>query len=242
MARTQLFPRGWSGASEGKWNRQANIVIDDSQGIETNGSELIDALEGDDLIRGKRRRGAGLLISRDPKRANLQLGRGRDAVTGISNQGDGIENHGYIYTGAGDDEIIGSGTDNAIRNQGFIYTQGGDDVVNVINGGIRGKNRFVSLGAGKDTFIGFSNGRHTVYGDAGKDLLLLGEGKYDINRRSSRSTRIKQLDNNDNNRLDLIRFEQIGSVDGNRQDIFKINDEGSGVITIDRSGKITFED
>lgn len=58
-------------------------------------------------------------------------------------------------------------------------------MVDVSRGGIRGRG-FVDLGGGNDTFIGFGN--HEVYGDAGKDTLLLPKGSYELSSATRAAT------------------------------------------------------
>jgi hypothetical protein len=233
MAATKLTPEGWSGSSSGVWNNKANIVIDDGQGIQVSGSDLIDALAGDDQLIGSRKSGAGVTVPRDPKRGNLQLGGGNDQLSGSSTNDHGIDNRGFIYTGDGNDRITGSGAKTALRNHGFIFTQGGKDVVDVSEGGISGKkDHFVDLGADRDKFLGF--GQHYLYGGGGEDLLLLPKGTYTIDRRSSRRAWVEK----GKDRLELVDFEQIGSIDGGRNDRIAIDQDGT--LVVKANGDITF--
>lgn len=233
MAATKLTPDGWSGSSSGVWNNKANIVIDDGQGITVSGSELIDAFAGDDEVIGSRKSGAGVTVPRDPRRGNLQLGGGDDQLSGTSQQDHGIDNRGFIYTGKGNDRITGSGAKTALRNHGFIFTQSGKDVVDVRDGGISGKkDHFVDLGADRDRFIGF--GQHYLYGGGGEDLLLLPKGTYTIDRRSSRRFRVEK----GKDELELVDFEQIGSIDGGRNE--RISIDKSGTLVVKANGDINF--
>lgn len=233
MAATKLTPQGWEGSSSGVWNNKANIVIDDSQGIQVSGSDLIDTFAGDDEVIGSRKSGAGVTIPSDPKRGNLQLGGGDDLLSGSSKDDHGIDNRGFLYTGEGDDRITGSGAKTALRNRGFIFTQGGRDVVDVSAGGISGKKQhFVDLGGDRDKFLGF--GQHYVYGGGGEDLLLLPKGTYTIDRRSSRRAWVEK----GKDRLELVDFEQIGSIEGGRNDRIRIDKDGT--LVVKDNGDITF--
>lgn len=233
MAATTLRPAGWSGATKGVWTNRANVVVDQKGGVQASGSKLINALDGDDVIRGQRSQGSGVELLREPRRSNLQLGNGADAVTGISGNGDGISNRGFLYAGRGADEITGVGGKGglALLNRGFVFTQSGEDVVDVSKGGIRGGG-FVDMGADDDTFIGFGN--QLVYGGGGKDLLLLPKGDYALRRRNSRRY---DLDKGDQ-RLELTDFEIIGSIDGRREDRIKV--DRSGTLTVKQNGDIVF--
>jgi hypothetical protein len=231
MAATVLTPEGWSGATSGVWTKRANVVIDNRRGISVaSGDELVNARGGDDVITGEQKDGEGVFISNDPRRANLQMGGGNDTLTGISENDIGILNRGFIYMGSGDDTIIGSGGKLGIRNRGFLYTQGGDDVVDVSRGGIRGRG-FVDLGGGNDTFIGFGN--HEVYGDAGKDTLLLPKGSYELSKRNSRRYRVERGDD----RLEIIDFEVIGGINSKKSERLEI-DKG-GTLVVRNNGSIT---
>jgi hypothetical protein len=223
MAGTKLTPEGWSGASKGVWSRRANLVIDRKGGITVVGSELINALAGNDVITGEQVQGPGVLVPRKPRRGNLQLGGGDDTLSGTSKSGIGIDNGGFIFTGDGADTIIGSGGDVGIRNRGFIFTQNGDDVVDVRNGGIRGRG-FVDLGAGKDTFIGYGN--HTVYGGPGRDTLLLPKGTYELSRRNRNRYRIEQ----GSNQLEIFDFEVIGAINSSKDQRLELDKGGTLVV------------
>jgi hypothetical protein len=228
MAATKLTPEGWSGASQGVWNRRANVVVDRKRGIEVVGSELINARRGDDVITGEQEKGPGVFVPNDPRRANLQLGKGNDTLTGISKRGNGIDNRGFIFMGPGNDTIIGSGGNTGIRNSGYIFTQGGNDVVDVREGGIRGGG-FVDLGAGRDTFIGFGN--HTVYGGGGRDTLLLPKGTYELSRRSKTRYRIEKGDDE----LQIFDFEVIGAVNSSKKQRIEIDNSGTLIVKDDGS-------
>jgi hypothetical protein len=240
MAGTTLTPKGWSGASSGTWNNRANVVVDNKGGIRTSGGDLIDALKGNDEIRGQDTQGPGLFVQgnkgkgdeeRKGTKGFLQLGDGDDIIIGISSKAAGIENRGFIFTGAGQDQITGEGT-SAIRNRRFIFMQGDDDVVDVRNGGIRG-NGFIDLGGGKNTFIGF--GDHQLYaGNIDKDLLLLPRGTYTIRRDSKRRYRVEK----GNRELELFDFDQIGSIEGSRRD--RITLDQSGTLVVRDNGSINF--
>jgi hypothetical protein len=231
MAATELTPEGWSGATSGVWTKRANVVIDTRQGISVaSGDDLVNARGGDDVITGEQKDGVGVFISNDPRAAFLQMGGGNDTLTGISKSDIGILNRGFIFMGGGDDTIIGSGGKLGIRNRGFIFTQGGDDVVDVSRGGIRGRG-FVDLGGGDDTFIGFGN--HEVYGDAGKDTLLLPKGSYELSKRNSRRYRVERGDD----RLEIIDFEVIGGINSKKSERLEI-DKG-GTLVVRNNGSIT---
>ena len=233
VARTKLTPNGWNGSTSGVWNNKSNVVIDDNQGIEVSGSTLINAFAGNDEVIGASKSSIGVFVPRDPRRGNLQLGGGNDLLSGSSEDGRGIDNGGFIFTGKGDDLIIGSGPKGALRNRGFIFTQAGNDVVNVTNGGIRGGNKnFIDLGAGRDKFLGF--GEHLLYGGSGEDLLLLPKGTYTIDRRSSRRFRVEK----GKDELELVDFEQIGSIDGGRNELISI--DKSGTLVVKANGDINF--
>jgi hypothetical protein len=234
MAATTLRPDGWSGASRGVWNNRANVVVDRKGGVAAAGSRLIDTLGGDDVIQGQRSKGAGLEIPRAPRRANLQLGNGADSVTGISGNGEGIANRGFLYTGPGDDRLTGVGGRSglALHNRGFIFTQSGRDQVDIRQGGIGGGG-FVDLGADRDTLIGFGN--HLAYGGGGKNTLLLPRGEYTLKRRSSRRHDLEK----GNKKLELVDFKFIGSIDGRKEDRIEI-DKG-GIITVKDNGNIIFQ-
>ncbi len=232
MAATTLTPQGWTGASSGVWTNLPNLVVDDQRGIRVSGSELINALDGDDLIRGERGSGAGISIPRNQRRSNLQLGSGNDTVIGRSASGSGINNRGFLFMGAGRDRITGTGGDGglALRNRGYIFTQSGRDVVDVNEGSVLGGG-FIDLGGGPDTFIGFGN--HTVYGGGNIDTLLLPKGRYDLRRSSSRR---HELERNDN-KLTLFDFERIGSINGRKDEQLDI-DRG-GTLVVKANGDIT---
>lgn len=243
MAGTTLTQNGWSGASRGTWNNQANVVVDKREGIHTSRDavgELINALNGDDEIRGKQNDKPGVLIqenkekeskSKDNVKGFLQLGGGDDTLVGKSNNAAGIENLGFIFTGKGHDVITGKGSI-GIRNPGFIFTQGGNDIVDCSKGGIGGKG-FIDLGGGKNTFIGF--GDHDLYaGNVDKDLLLLPKGTYTIRRDSKRRYRVEK----GNRELDLFDFDQIGSIEGSRRD--RISLDQSGTLVVRDNGSINF--
>lgn len=223
MAATQLTPNGWSGATSGVWNSQANVVIDRKRGIEVVGSKLINALAGNDVITGEQVDGPGLFVPNNPRRGNLQLGKGDDTITAISQRENGIENRGFIYMGAGNDRITGSGGNLAFRNRGFIFTQGGDDVVDARDGGIAGRG-FVDLGSGKNRFIGFGN--HTLYGGGGSDTLLLPKGTYELSRRSRTRYRIEKGDKE----LDIFDFDVIGAINSDRSQRIEIDKGGTLVV------------
>lgn len=229
MAATQLTPNGWSGASSGVWSRQANVVIDLERGIEVVGSKLINAIGGNDVITGEQVDGPGLFVPNDPKRGNLQLGKGDDSVTGTSRSGDGIQNLGFIFMGPGNDQITGSGA-TAIRNRGFVFTQGGDDAVDARDGRIFGRG-FVDLGSGNNTFIGFGN--HTLYGGGGLDTLLLPRGTYDLSRQSKTRYRLEK----GNNELDLFDFDVIGAVNSRQNQRLEL-DQG-GTLVVRNNGNIS---
>jgi hypothetical protein len=232
MAATQLTPEGWSGASRGVWNSRANVVIDRKRGIEVVGSKLINALGGNDVITGEQVDGPGLFVPSDPRRGNLQLGKGDDTITGISQRGNGIENRGFIFMGPGNDRITGSGGNRGIRNRGFIFTQGGNDVVDVREGGIAGRG-FVDLGAGKNTFIGFGN--HIVYGGGGRDTLLLPKGTYELSRRSRTRYRVEKGDE----ALELFDFDVIGAVNSRKSQRIEIDKGGTLVVGDDGNISLT---
>jgi hypothetical protein len=106
-------------------------------------------------------------------------------------------------------------------------------VVDVRDGGISGKKKhFVDLGADRDRFIGF--GQHYLYGGGGEDLLLLPKGTYTIDRRSSRRFRVEK----GKDELELVDFEQIGSIDGGRNE--RISIDKSGTLVVKANGDINF--
>ncbi|MEB3352725.1 MAG: hypothetical protein VKM34_00595 [Cyanobacteriota bacterium] len=235
MAGTTLTKNGWSGASSGTWNNRANIVVDTDRGIRTSGGDLIDALKGKDEITGSRKNDPGVEIPRGRKegerRGSLQLGDDNDTLTGTSRNSVGIDNRGFIFTGSGQDVITGSGS-SSIRNRGFIFTQRGRDTVDVRDGGIRGGG-FVDLGGGRNTFIGF--GDHLIYGaNLDTDRLLLKQGEYTIERSSRRRYEVER----GNRRLELIDFDQIGSINGTRND--RINLESGGTLVVKNNGSLSF--
>lgn len=233
MAATTLRPDGWSGATKGVWTNRANVVVNEQGGVQTRGSQLIDTLGGDDWIRGERSKGSGIELRRDPRRSNLQLGKGADTVTGVSGDGDGISNRGFLYAGPGNDRITGIGGKGglALHNRGFVFTQAGRDVLDAGKGGIRGGG-FADLGADDDTFLGF--GDHLIYGGGGRDLLLLPKGDYTLRRRNSNRYDLEK----GNKRLELTDFEVIGSIDGRKDDQLKV--DKSGNLTIKKDGAIVF--
>lgn len=233
MAGTTLTPEGWSGASRGTWNNRANVVVDTKGGIRTRGGKLIDALQGNDVIRGEQKNASGVIIPRGrqegEKRGFFQLGEGDDTITGISQNAPGIDNRGFIFGGAGRDQITGEGT-SAIRNRGFIFLQRDNDTVDVRQGGIRGGG-FIDLGGGKNTFIGFGN--HRLYaGGVDTDTLLLPKGTYTIRRDSRRRYRVERGDNT----LELFDFDRVGSINGSRQD--RITLDSSGTLVVRDNGSL----
>lgn len=235
MAGTTLTPEGWSGASRGTWNNRANVVVDTKGGIRTRGGKLIDALKGNDVIRGEQKNDSGVIIPRGrqagEKRGFFQLGEGDDTITGISQNAPGIDNRGFIFGGAGRDQITGEGT-SAIRNRGFIFLQRDNDTVDVRQGGIRGGG-FIDLGGGKNTFIGFGN--HRLYaGGVDTDTLLLPKGTYTIRRDSRRRYRVERGDNT----LELFDFDRVGSINGSRQD--RITLDSSGTLVVRDNGSLNF--
>jgi hypothetical protein len=232
MAGIQLTPEGWSGSSSGVWNSLANVVVDRKRGIEVVGSKLINALGGNDVITGEQESGPGIFVPNKPRRGNLQLGDGDDSLTGISKDGVGIDNRGFIFTGPGNDTIIGSGGNRGIRNRGYIFTQEGNDTLDVREGGIRGRG-FIDLGSGRDTFIGFGN--HVVYGGAGRDRLLLPSGSYELSKRSKNRYRLDKGDD----RLEIFDFEVIGGINSKRSQRIEIDQGGTLVVKDDGSITLT---
>jgi|LakMenEpi03Aug12_release.lakeMendotaPanAssembly.Ray.scaffolds.fasta_scaffold87054_2 hypothetical protein len=232
MAGIQLTPEGWSGSTRGIWNRRANVVIDRKSGIEVVGRKLINALGGNDVITGEQESGVGVFVPSKPRRGNLQLGDGDDSLTGTSKQGVGIENRGFIFTGPGNDSIIGSGGKSGIRNRGYIFTQGGNDSVDAREGGIRGGG-FIDLSAGSDTFIGFGN--HVVYGGGGRDTLLLPAGSYDVAKRNKNRYRLEKGDD----RLEIFDFEVVGGINSKRSQRIEIDNGGTLVVKTDGSISLT---
>jgi hypothetical protein len=230
MAITQLTPEGWSGATSGVWSKRSNVVINRKDGIEVRGVTLVDSLAGDDVITGEQQKGAGVLVSNEPRRASVQMGGGDDTLTGISKQGSGIDNRGYIFMGSGDDTIIGRGGSNGIRNRGFIFTQGGDDVVDVREGGIRGRG-FIDLGGGNNTFIGFGN--HQIYGGEGRDTLLLAKGTYELSKRSKSRYFLER----GKDQLELFDFDVVGAIDSRKSQ--RIDIDQSGTLVVKDNGTIT---
>ncbi|MFO8238214.1 MAG: hypothetical protein R6U00_08200 [Prochlorococcaceae cyanobacterium] len=230
---TVLNPDGWFGASRGRWNGRANRVVDEQDGVRTDGRDLINARGGDDVIIGR-------TSSSDPgyfsDRGNLQMGRGDDLLTGSSRNGIGINNEGFIFMGRGDDRIEASGGDGAIRNRRFIFMQDGNDVVDVRDGGIRGRG-FVDMGQGRDTFIGF--GRHTIFGSENdRDTLQLPRGRYEVRRRGGgRRGREIRIERNDD-RLRLFDFNQVGAIDSRRRD--RIDIDQSGTLAVRGDGTVEF--
>jgi hypothetical protein len=230
MAVTQLTPEGWFGATSGVWSKRANVVINRKGGIEVRGAKLIDALAGDDVITGEQQKGTGVFVSNEPRRASFQMGGGNDTLTGISQQGSGIDNRGYIFMGSGDDTIIGRGGSHGIRNRGFIFTQGGNDVVDVREGGIRGRG-FVDLGGGNNTLIGFGN--HRIYGGNGRDTLLLPKGNYELSKRSKSRYRLER----GNDQLEIFDFDVIGAIDSRKSQ--RIDIDKGGTLVVKDNGSIT---
>jgi hypothetical protein len=230
MAGTQIKPSGWSGATRGVWSNRANLVIDRKGGIEVVGSELINALAGNDVITGEQVNGPGVFVPRQPRRGNLQLADGNDTISGTSKKGIGLDNRGFIFTGPGQDTIIGAGGGKGIGNRGFIFTQGGDDVVDASKGSIGGKG-FVDLGADKDTFLGF--GEHTVYGGGGRDTLLLPKGTYELFKRNRNSFRVEKGDD----QLEIFDFEIIGAIDSRKSQRIEIDQ--SGTLVVKENGSIS---
>jgi hypothetical protein len=230
---TVLTPDGWFGATRGSWNRRANRVIDERRGVRTDGRDLINALDGDDVITGQTNNSEPGFFS---DRGNLQLGPGDDLLIGRSRNGIGINNEGFIFMGPGDDRIEASGGDGAIRNRRFIFMQDGNDVVDVRDGGIRGRG-FIDMGQGRDTFIGF--GQHTVFGSENdRDTLQLPRGRYEVRRRGGgRRGREVQIERNDD-RLRLFDFNEVGAIDSRRRDRIEIDQ--SGTLTVRRDGTVEF--
>jgi hypothetical protein len=230
---TILSPEGWSGATSGRWNRRANRVTDRSRGVRTEGRDLINALGGDDVITGQRNDSQPGFFS---DRGNLQFGRGDDELTGISRNGIGIDNQGFIYMGPGDDRVVASGSDVAMRNRRFLFMQGGNDVVDVRDGGIRGRG-FIDLGQGRGTFIGY--GDHTVFGsEDARNTLQLPSGRYEVRRRGSgrrgQEVRIERGDDS----LRLFDFDQVGAIDSRRRD--RIDIDQSGTLVVRDNGSVEF--
>jgi hypothetical protein len=232
MAGIQLSPEGWSGSSSGTWSRRANVVMDRKNGIEVVGRKLINAIGGNDVIIGERESGAGVFVPSQPRRSNFQLGDGDDSLTGTSKKGDGIDNRGFIFTGPGNDTVVGSGGESAIRNRGYIFTQGGNDTVDVREGLIRGGG-FIDLAAERDTFIGFGN--HLVYGGGGRDLLLLPSGSYELSRSNKNRYRLDR----GNERLEIFDFEVLGGINSKRSQRIDIDQGGTLVVKDDGSINLT---
>jgi hypothetical protein len=238
---TILSPEGWSGATSGRWSRRANRVIDESRGVRTRGRDLINALGGDDVIIGRRNGSKPGFFS---DRGNLQFGRGDDELTGSSLSGIGIDNQGFIYMGPGDDSLKASGGDVAMRNRRFVFMQDGNDVVDVRDGGIRGRG-FIDLGQGRDTFIGFGN--HTVFGSEAKrkrdenerqnrDVLELPTGRYEIRRRGGGRRGQEVRIERGNDRLRLFDFDEVGAIDSRRRD--RIDIEQNGTLVVRNNGTV----
>ncbi|MCP9886766.1 hypothetical protein KBY96_02285 [Cyanobium sp. ATX 6A2] len=230
---TVLTPDGWFGATRGSWNRRTNRVIDERRGVRTDGRDLINALDGDDVITGQTNNSEPGFFS---DRGNLQLGPGDDLLIGRSRNGIGINNEGFIFMGPGDDRIEASGGDGAIRNRRFIFMQDGNDVVDVRDGGIRGRG-FIDMGQGRDTFIGF--GQHTVFGSENdRDTLQLPRGRYEVSRRGGgRRGREVRIERNDD-RLRLFDFDEVGAIDSRRRDRIEIDQ--SGTLAVRRDGTVEF--
>lgn len=230
---TVLNPDGWFGATSGRWNRQSNQVIDERRGVRTDGRDLINALDGDDVIIGRRNDdGAGFFSDR----GKLQLGSGDDQLIGSSRDGTGIDNQGFIFMGPGDDRIEASGGAVAMRNRRFIFMQEGDDVVDVRDGGIRGRG-FIDLGEGRDTFIGF--GKHTIFGSKNdRDTLQLPTGRYEVRRRGSGRRGREITVERDDERLRLFDFNEVGAIDSRRRDRIEIDQ--SGTLAVRRDGTVEF--
>lgn len=230
---TLLTPDGWSGATSGRWNRRANRVIDERQGVRTEGRDLINARAGDDVIIGRtNNRDPGVFNGRG---GNLQMGRGDDLLIGSSRNGVGIVNRGFIYMGPGDDRIEASGGRLAMRNRGFIFMQDGDDVVDVSQGGIRGRG-FIDMGTGNNTFIGFGDHDIIARRRSFTNTLLLPEGTYDVRRRgrsrAGRQVRIQQ----DDQTLRMFDFQQVGAIGSRPRD--RIDIEFNGTLVVNSDGTL----
>lgn len=231
---TILSPDGWSGSTtSGRWNRRGNEVIDERRGVRTEGRDLINARGGDDVIIGRRNDSQPGYFS---DRGNLQLGRGDDLLIGSSRNGTGINNEGFIFMGRGNDRIEASGGELAIRNRRFIFMQDGNDVVDVRDGGIRGRG-FIDMGQGRDTFIGFGN--HTIFGSENdRDTLQLPRGRYEVRRRGGgRRGREITVERSDD-RLRLFDFNEVGAIDSRRRDRIEIDQ--SGTLAVRRDGTVEF--
>jgi hypothetical protein len=228
---TILTPEGWSGATNGRWSRRANRVIDERRGVSTEGRDLINAVGGDDEIIGRTGNDEPGYFSQGGR---FQMGAGNDLLIGGSDEGNGIDNRGFIFMGSGDDRIEASGGKLGIRNRRFIFMQNGDDVMDVSEGGIRGGG-FVDMGQGSNTFIGYGN--HRIFGIRNdQDTLLLPSGSYEVRRRGGtrggREVRIEQGDD----QLRMFDFDLVGAINSRQDD--RIDIDFSGTLVVRNNGTV----
>ena len=156
----------------------------------------------------------------------INTGEGNDIITGTGGY-TGIESYnGTIDTGAGNDTITGIGKDCGI-DADMINTGTGDDIIDALKGGFE-INQAIYLGSGNDTLKGFGDSVN-VWGGAGTDKILFGEGTYIVSEYridSDTETMYRSMYFNE--------FEQIGGANGG---LFAIV---NGTLTVDSAGIGTF--
>jgi hypothetical protein len=137
----------------------------------------MDTGNGDDIITGTSRGGAGIVTGGFSP--GMNTGNGDDIITGTNTTrgGEGILSFRFssINTGDGNDTIIGSGSI-GIKNDGTINTGNGADLI-VADGGFDGSGE-VFLGKGTDYLKGFGSGNFNGGND--QDSLELTSGSYTI--------------------------------------------------------------
>ena len=96
-------------------------------------------------------------------KGTLKMGNGHDLIdVSVTKSPFGIENHGKIDMGSGDDVIISTtrkvkGTDeDALVNHKSINMGDGDDLINARKGGLGGNGK-IKMGKGEDEFSGFGD-------------------------------------------------------------------------------------
>ncbi len=139
---------------------------------------------GDDLVVGANssRGRAGILTG-----GLIGTGNGDDVIIGAATLSSGIrvDRGGELNTGDGNDVITGIAVNvkfgSAVSVQGGKIDMGdGDDLLDVNAGGISG-NGSIALGAGNDTFSGFTrSGTVQINGGKGDDLIVLADATYTV--------------------------------------------------------------
>jgi hypothetical protein len=188
----------------------------------------------------------------------IDTGAGNDTIIGRStSNGTAIHNDGTIYTGKGNDWIIGygeilnfglidtgDGNDTIItigaglyQNGGTIKTGEGNDIVDTLSkGASKGRDSGLSgeiyLGDGNDTIKGFGG---DIYGGTGTDTILLGPNP---NRHAFNSMPYTIIGNTISGAylptMKIYEFEKIGGINGG---LFNLRD---GILSVDNDGVATF--